>query len=462
MRVDYFHTGGPKSGEIVALDRVVNDGAWAGSRTQLVDATNLGKYLSRCATRAPTPCSTRAGSRRCTANGRRRRKRRRRTGPFTSRCASPGRRSRSRSCCRSGRRDNSFTAIWTHDHRSGVAVRQCGAHAADRRQRVDRLRERRRRRRRSISLVIGEGYTRGAAIEVPCRREALDRRALRGGAIQEPPAGLQRARARFCRRPRAASTGRTPAFPPHAASAEYNIFDSERYVLTLDNRALRDAAALAPYEFIEILVNEQTYGGGGIFNDHATASVDSAFSRLRVRPRVRPSLRCARRRVLHVGRRLRDRRGAENRAVGAERHRAARSGNVEMEGSGHRRARRCRRRGRRRSSRITADRFRSAAARSGSATRRKRRWTRSSASSRPARRSSWAAMKYSRVVGAFEGAGYEARGLYRPEADCIMFTRDPVGLLPRVPARDRPDHRPLRAVNHLGRLEPDHEADRAA
>jgi hypothetical protein len=36
-------------------------------------------------------------------------------------------------------------------------------------------------------------------------------------------------------------------------------------------------------------------------------------------------------------------------------------------------------------------------------------------------------MKYSGRVGAFEGAGYEARGLYRPEADCIMFTRDPVG-----------------------------------
>lgn len=45
MRVDYFHTGGPKSGETIALDRVVNDGAWAGSRTQLVDPTDLGTYL---------------------------------------------------------------------------------------------------------------------------------------------------------------------------------------------------------------------------------------------------------------------------------------------------------------------------------------------------------------------------------------------------------------------------------
>jgi hypothetical protein len=30
-------------------------------------------------------------------------------------------------------------------------------------------------------------------------------------------------------------------------------------------------------------------------------------------------------------------------------------------------------------------------------------------------------------VGAFEGAMYEAKGFYRPQADCIMFTRDEVG-----------------------------------
>jgi hypothetical protein len=73
-------------------------------------------------------------------------------------------------------------------------------------------------------------------------------------------------------RPNAGVFHRTPL------SAEYNVFDSERYVLTLDNRTLRDVAASAPYEFIEILVNERTYGGGGIFNDQATASVDSAYS----------------------------------------------------------------------------------------------------------------------------------------------------------------------------------------
>jgi hypothetical protein len=33
------------------------------------------------------------------------------------------------------------------------------------------------------------------------------------------------------------------------------------------------------------------------------------------------------------------------------------------------------------------------------------------------------AEKYFGKVGAFEGAVYEAKGYYRPEVDCIMFSR---------------------------------------
>jgi hypothetical protein len=36
-----------------------------------------------------------------------------------------------------------------------------------------------------------------------------------------------------------------------------------------------------------------------------------------------------------------------------------------------------------------------------------------------------AAEKFFGQVGAFEGAAYEAKGLYRHEVDCIMFTRNP-------------------------------------
>jgi IgA Peptidase M64 len=35
----------------------------------------------------------------------------------------------------------------------------------------------------------------------------------------------------------------------------------------------------------------------------------------------------------------------------------------------------------------------------------------------------FAAEKYAGKVGAFEGANYEAQGYYRPQLNCIMFTR---------------------------------------
>ncbi len=72
-----------------------------------------------------------------------------------------------------------------------------------------------------------------------------------------------------------------PSTGVHHASplgTRYDIFGSERYVLTLDNRALRDIAQHAPYEFIEILVNNETYGGGGIFGQFSTAAAGNGWA----------------------------------------------------------------------------------------------------------------------------------------------------------------------------------------
>lgn len=60
--------------------------------------------------------------------------------------------------------------------------------------------------------------------------------------------------------------------------ATYDAFGSERYVLTFDNRAWRDIASWAPYELVEILANGKTYGGGGIYNLYATVAVDSDWA----------------------------------------------------------------------------------------------------------------------------------------------------------------------------------------
>jgi hypothetical protein len=60
--------------------------------------------------------------------------------------------------------------------------------------------------------------------------------------------------------------------------ASYDTFGTERYVLTMENRTLRDVASFAPYEFVEILVNGETYGGGGIFNQFACVAIDNPWS----------------------------------------------------------------------------------------------------------------------------------------------------------------------------------------
>ena len=58
----------------------------------------------------------------------------------------------------------------------------------------------------------------------------------------------------------------------------YDAFRSVRYVLTTDNKAMRRIASSAPYDFIEILVNSEVYGGGGIYGLYGTVAANSAWA----------------------------------------------------------------------------------------------------------------------------------------------------------------------------------------
>ncbi len=63
-------------------------------------------------------------------------------------------------------------------------------------------------------------------------------------------------------------------------NASFNAFDSPRYLLTEDNRALRNLAGLAPYDAIFIMVNSKRYGGGGIYNQFAVFTAHSPATEL--------------------------------------------------------------------------------------------------------------------------------------------------------------------------------------
>jgi hypothetical protein len=425
MRVDYFHGGGPGTGETFAVDRVVNDGAWPGSRTQLVDPTDLGKYRFVVRPKGGTEIlysrgfASIYGEWETTPEV----KTARRT--FTESLRFPWPSAPVTVALEKRDPDNSFREVWRTDVDPGSRFVNPAAIAAPRRQ-VWTVMENGPASQKVDLLILSEGYTQA---ELPKFHADVQR--LLGSLFAQEPFKSRRSdfNVRAIDIPSAQSGINRPnagVFRRTALSAEYNVFDSERYILTLDNRTLRDVASAAPYEFIEILVNDKTYGGGGIFNDQATASVDSAFSDYvfvhefghhfaaladeyytsdvayetgapELPEPWEPNVTALKdpaslkwRDLVTPGTPLptpweKEAFEKESRAI-QERRRAIRARNApeaEMDALF-------------REQRDTEEKLLSS-------------------------------MKYSGRVGAFEGASYEARGLYRPEADCIMFTRDRVG-----------------------------------
>ena len=61
-------------------------------------------------------------------------------------------------------------------------------------------------------------------------------------------------------------------------SSTFNSLGSERYLLTEDNKTMRDMAAHVPYDAIYIMVNHKRYGGGGIYNFFCTFTSDNQWS----------------------------------------------------------------------------------------------------------------------------------------------------------------------------------------
>ncbi|MDI6697727.1 MAG: M64 family metallopeptidase [Candidatus Saccharicenans sp.] len=61
--------------------------------------------------------------------------------------------------------------------------------------------------------------------------------------------------------------------------ASFNAFDLDRYLLTEEGFLMREMAAQVPYDAIVILVNSKRYGGGGIYNDYCLTTVDHQASR---------------------------------------------------------------------------------------------------------------------------------------------------------------------------------------
>ncbi len=419
MRLDYYHTGG-LGGELASLDQVVNDGPWAGSLTRLVDDTDLGPY--RFVVRAAASGGTLY------------------TRGFSSLYAewesTPEARTTHRTFHESLRFPWPKAPVRVVVERRGPnGFREVAAFSVDPAVRavnpaarppigtVWTLFEHGPPTTKVDLVLLGEGYT--AAEQAKFHADAT-RLIERLFAYEPFKSRRQDFNVRAIDLPAAASGVSRPhqgQYRRPTTGTQYSIFDSERYVLTHDNRTLRDVLSAAPYEFFVILVNEKQYGGGGIFNFQATTSVDSEFSDYvfvhefahhfagladeyytspvayetgaaeHVEP-WEPNVT-----ALHDAVRLK---WGDLVAPGTPLPTPWDKARYET----HARDIQVRRRVLIESRAPEAE------------------FDRLFREQREVEQAMLAEMRYAGVVGAFEGASYEAHGLYRPEIDCIMFTRN--------------------------------------
>lgn len=423
MRLDYYHTGDEDT-EIVSLERIVSDGAWPGSRTRLLDDVGFGKYRFEVADSGSGEViysrgfSSLYGEWETTPEA----KGTFRTFHESLRFPWP----RRPVTVSLAKRAEGGGFVEIADFRIDPGARYVNPEPLPPRGRVWTVFESGPSADKVDLVLLSDGYT-----DEELEKFHADVRRLVGELFAVEP--FRSRRSDFNVRAIDLPAERSGVSRPHAGrfrrnplGTQYSIFDSERYLLTYDNRALRDALAAAPYDFFAILVNEKQYGGGGIYNFQMASAVDSEFSDYVFvhefghhfagladeyytsdvayetgaeeqpepwEPNVTAlhdpdSLKW--RDLVEPGTPIPTPWDKEAYEAHASRIREARRELIEREAP---------------------------EASFDSLFHQQRR----------AETKLLSSMRYAGVVGAFEGAMYEATGLYRPEIDCIMFSRNEVG-----------------------------------
>jgi hypothetical protein len=420
MRVNYFHTGA-RGEEIISVDSVDSDGPWPGSRTRLIDTMNLGNYFVEVVDRETNQPIYSRGFASVYGEWATTDEAAQRAGTLEESVRFPWPRKPVQVVIKKRDKDGAFQQIFS----TLIDPSSRFVNPSDRKPagRVWSLIENGAPAEKVDILVIAEGYTEA---ELPKFHKDVERMVgklfatepfksrkndfnVRALDLVEAVSGVNRPRTHDDRR---TLTG-----------VQYNIFDSERYVLTLDDHRMRDIASSAPYDFLEILVNEKQYGGGGIFNDQATSCVDSAFAEYIFVHEFGHHFAALADEYYTSPVSYTTSGGAEhpepwepNVTANGAHPKWATDKHVPLPTPWDKEAFETH------SREIQKERARIRAANEPESVMDKlftdeRAWETQFLGSQ----------KYAGKVGAFEGAAYEPRGLYRPEVDCIMFTRDEVG-----------------------------------
>ncbi|MHB8080312.1 MAG: M64 family metallopeptidase [Candidatus Krumholzibacteriia bacterium] len=276
LRIDYFHTGNARE-EFATLDRLWRQGTWAGSRLHLIDRLGVGRYEARAYDAATGALLFSRGfdsyfgeyaTTDEAAKGVRR--------TYQESVLMPLPKAKIRFTIevrgRDGARHELLAAEIDPDAWSvrrdplsaGVTVVEAARHG-DPHAMVD-------------IAILAEGYT--AAEEGKFRADLA--RFTRTLFDQEPYVSLaDRFNVWGVFTPSQESGCDEPSrgiYRNTALGTTYDSLGSERYLLTEDNRAMRDLAAHAPYDVLYIMVNQTRYGGGGIYNLFCTFVSDNQWS----------------------------------------------------------------------------------------------------------------------------------------------------------------------------------------
>jgi hypothetical protein len=274
MRFDYFHTGTTKE-ELFASDRIVSDGPWPGSMKILIDPLGLGLYLFEVVDKESNMLLYSRGFASVFGEWQTTPEVDLGYGTFHESIRFPWPKKPVNIILKKRNAENVFKVIWNTS--IDPASRMVNPADIVHNEKVDVIYNNGPASEKLDIVILGDGYT---AEEMG--KFQKDSKRMADVLLSHEPFLKRKAdiNIRAVETPSQVSGVAKPhpgIFKRTALSAHYGSFDSERYVLSYDNRTIRDVASAVPYDCMVILINERTYGGGGIYNLYTTVSVDNKF-----------------------------------------------------------------------------------------------------------------------------------------------------------------------------------------
>jgi len=275
MRLDYFHTGTSET-EHFAIDKINSDGVWPGSKNILIDELELGLYFYEIIDQESKILLYSRGFASIFGEWQLTPEAEKEWGTFHESIRFPWPLKPVTVILKKRDGQNKFQTIWTTD--IDPASRAVNPADIAHTEKVDVIHESGPAQEKLDIVILGDGYS-----TKEMDKFVADAKRLSNVLLDAEPFNAHKndINIRAIETPAQESGVSKPhpgVFKRTPLSAHYSSFDSERYVLSYDNRTIRNVASAVPYEFMVILVNEKTYGGGGIYNLYTTVAVDNKFS----------------------------------------------------------------------------------------------------------------------------------------------------------------------------------------